>query len=64
MDLQEDQENNLVTATFELPGLTKENVQINIKDSVLNVSGEPTGPYQASAMRRAIPSTSTALSNS
>ncbi len=42
MDLHEDQENNLVTATFELLGLTKENIQINIKDSVLNVSGEPT----------------------
>ncbi|TFK79786.1 hypothetical protein K466DRAFT_533571, partial [Polyporus arcularius HHB13444] len=28
MDLHEDQEKNLVTATFELPGLSKENVQI------------------------------------
>ncbi|KAI0752177.1 HSP20-like chaperone [Fomes fomentarius] len=42
MDLHEDQENNLVTATFELPGLTKENVQVDVKDSVLNVSGEST----------------------
>ena len=42
MDLHEDQEKNLVTATFELPGLTKENVQIDVKDGVLGVSGEST----------------------
>ncbi|EJF58927.1 small heat shock protein [Dichomitus squalens] len=40
MDLHEDKEKNLVTATFELPGLTKENVSIDVRDSVLNVSGE------------------------
>ncbi|KAH9893953.1 HSP20-like chaperone [Cubamyces lactineus] len=42
MDLHEDQEKNLVTASFELPGLTKENVQIDVKDNVLTVSGEST----------------------
>ncbi|KAI0717765.1 small heat shock protein [Cerioporus squamosus] len=42
MDLHEDQDKNLVTATFELPGLTKENVQIDVKDHVLTVSGEST----------------------
>ncbi|CDO70441.1 hypothetical protein BN946_scf184999.g82 [Trametes cinnabarina] len=42
MDLHEDAEKNLVTATFELPGLTKENVQIDVKDNVLTVSGEST----------------------
>ena len=42
MDLHEDQDKNLVTATFELPGLTKENVQIDVKDNVLTVSGEST----------------------
>ena len=42
MDLHEDQDKNLVTATFELPGLTKENVQIDVKDGVLSVSGEST----------------------
>ncbi len=42
MDLHEDQEKNLVTATFELPGLSKENVQIDVKDNVLTVSGEST----------------------
>ncbi|KAI0742678.1 small heat shock protein [Daedaleopsis nitida] len=40
MDLHEDKDKNLVTATFELPGLTKENVQIDVKDNVLSVSGE------------------------
>ena len=42
MDLHEDQDKNLVTATFELPGLTKENVQIDVRDNVLTVSGEST----------------------
>ena len=40
MDLHEDREKNLVTATFELPGLAKENVQLDVKDNVLTVSGE------------------------
>ena len=42
MDLHEDREKNLVTATFELPGLSKENVQLDVKDNVLTVSGEST----------------------
>ena len=42
MDLHEDAEKNLVTAVFELPGLAKENVQIDVRDHVLNVSGEST----------------------
>ncbi|RPD60752.1 HSP20-like chaperone [Lentinus tigrinus ALCF2SS1-6] len=42
LDLHEDPEKNLVTATFELPGLSKENVQLNVKDNVLTVSGEST----------------------
>lgn len=40
MDLHEDREKNLVTATFELPGLSKEHVQLDVKDNVLIVSGE------------------------
>ncbi|KZV72599.1 small heat shock protein [Peniophora sp. CONT] len=40
MDVHEDKEKNLVTATFELPGLKKEDVQIDIHNSVLTVSGE------------------------
>ncbi|KAK7047173.1 hypothetical protein VNI00_006839 [Paramarasmius palmivorus] len=40
MDLHEDAEKNLVTATFELPGLKKEDVAIDIHDGRLTVSGE------------------------
>ena len=40
MDLHEDREKNLVTATFELPGLNKENVAIDMHNNVLTVSGE------------------------
>ena len=42
MDVHEDKEKNVVTATFELPGLAKENVQLDVKDNVLTVSGEST----------------------
>ena len=40
MDLHEDAEKNLVTATFELPGLKKEDVQIDVHNGRLTVSGE------------------------
>ncbi|EMD33200.1 hypothetical protein CERSUDRAFT_118253 [Gelatoporia subvermispora B] len=40
MDVHEDANANLVTATFELPGLTKENVQIDVHNNVLTISGE------------------------
>ncbi|KAG7089059.1 hypothetical protein E1B28_010769 [Marasmius oreades] len=40
MDLHEDTEKNTVTASFELPGLKKEDVQIDIHDGRLTVSGE------------------------
>ncbi|EMD32766.1 hypothetical protein CERSUDRAFT_26148, partial [Gelatoporia subvermispora B] len=40
LDLHEDTQANTVTATFELPGLNKENVNIDVRDGVLNVSGE------------------------
>ena len=40
MDLHEDTEKNLVTATFELPGLKKEDVSIDVNNNVLTVSGE------------------------
>jgi len=40
MDLHEDTQQNLVTATFELPGLNKENVSIDVHHGVLSVSGE------------------------
>ncbi|KAF9259385.1 HSP20-like chaperone [Marasmius fiardii PR-910] len=40
MDLHENAEKNTVTATFELPGLKKEDVQIDVRDGQLTVSGE------------------------
>ncbi|KNZ78397.1 Small heat shock protein C4 [Termitomyces sp. J132] len=40
MDLHEDSANNMVTATFELPGLKKENVAIDVHNGRLTVSGE------------------------
>ena len=40
MDVHEDNEKNIVTATFELPGLTKENVNLDVHNNVLTVSGE------------------------
>ena len=40
MDLHEDSESNTVTATFELPGLKKEDVHIDVHHGHLSVSGE------------------------
>ncbi|KAF8634194.1 hypothetical protein AX15_001009 [Amanita polypyramis BW_CC] len=40
MDLHENAEANTVTATFELPGIAKENVQIDVQNGRLNISGE------------------------
>ncbi|KAF8961393.1 small heat shock protein [Flammula alnicola] len=40
MDLHEDAEKNLVTATFELPGLVKDNVNIDVHSNRLTVSAE------------------------
>jgi HSP20 family protein len=40
MDLHEDAERNTVTATFELPGLNKDNVQIDVQNGRLSISGE------------------------
>jgi len=40
MDLHEDSAKNLVTASFELPGLQKEDINIDVHDSRLSVSGE------------------------
>ena len=38
--MHEDAEKNLVTATFELPGMSKDAVNIDVADNVLTVSGE------------------------
>ena len=40
MDLHEDAKNNVVTATFELPGLKKEDVQIDVHNGRLTITGE------------------------
>jgi len=40
MDLHENPETNLVTATFEFPGVAKENIQINVHNGKLTVSAE------------------------
>ncbi|KAI0789311.1 small heat shock protein [Abortiporus biennis] len=40
MDLHVDEKANTVTATFELPGLKKEDVHIDVLNNVLTVSGE------------------------
>lgn len=40
MDLYENKDGNIVTATFELPGLSKDNVQIDIQNGSLSISAE------------------------
>ncbi|EPQ50612.1 HSP20-like chaperone [Gloeophyllum trabeum ATCC 11539] len=40
MDVHEDAQKNIVTATFELPGLKKEDVQIDVHNNQLSISGE------------------------
>lgn len=38
--MHEDDKTNTVTATFELPGLKKEDVNIDVHNDVLTISGE------------------------
>lgn len=40
MDVHEDAEKNTVSATFELPGLKKDDVNIDVHNNVLTISGE------------------------
>ncbi|KAJ7445811.1 small heat shock protein [Mycena galericulata] len=40
MDLHEDDAANTVTATFELPGIKKEDVQIDVRNGRLSISAE------------------------
>ena len=40
IDVHEDAEKNVVTATFELPGLKKDDVAIDVHNNLLTVSGE------------------------
>jgi len=40
MDLHEDNEKNLVTASFEFPGVSKDNIQIDVQNGRLTVAAE------------------------
>lgn len=40
MDVHEDAEKNIVSASFELPGMKKEDVAIDVHNNLLTVSGE------------------------
>ena len=40
MDLHEDNQQNIVTATFEFPGVSKEGIQIDLHNGKLTVSAE------------------------
>jgi len=40
MDLHEDTEKNLVTASFEFPGISKEDIQIDVQHNKLTISAE------------------------
>ncbi len=40
MDVHEDARLNTLTATFELPGIQKEDINIDVHDNLLKVSGE------------------------
>ncbi|KAI9450944.1 small heat shock protein [Lactarius psammicola] len=40
MDIHHDDKSNTVCATFELPGLQKEDISIDVNNNILTVSGE------------------------
>lgn len=40
MDVWEDPDRNLVIATFELPGVSRDNIDIDVYDKRLTISGE------------------------
>jgi HSP20 family protein len=42
LDLHEDTEKNVITANFEFPGFSKDEVQINFQNGKLTVSAETT----------------------
>lgn len=46
MDIHESPDTKTVTATFELPGLRKEDVHIELHDDRITISGETTLPCQ------------------
>jgi HSP20 family protein len=40
LDIHEDKEKNIITATFELPGMKKEDISIEVHHDHLSISGE------------------------
>ena len=42
MDIRHDEKENTVTATFDLPGMQKEDVSIDVHNNILSVSGGTT----------------------
>jgi HSP20 family protein len=54
MDLHENAESNTVTASFELPGMKKEDVQIDAQNGWLSVSAESKMPETHDKDRYAI----------
>jgi len=44
MDLHEDTEKNLVTVSFEFPGISKDDIQIDVQHNKLTVSAETKQP--------------------
>ena len=40
VDVHEDKDKNLVTATFELPGINKQDVSIDVHNNHITISGE------------------------
>ncbi|KAI0071510.1 HSP20-like chaperone [Panus rudis PR-1116 ss-1] len=46
MDVHEDDKSNLVTAFFELPGVKKEDISIDVHNNILTVSGESKLPAE------------------
>jgi HSP20 family protein len=43
MDIRHDDKANTVTATFDLPGMQKKDVSIDIHNNILSVTGETKG---------------------
>jgi HSP20 family molecular chaperone IbpA len=46
VDIHEDTEKNLVTATFEFPGVSKDDAQLNFQNGKLTVSAETKKPEE------------------
>jgi len=54
LDLHENTEKNLVTASFEFPGVSKENIQIDVANGKLTVAAETKQSTEYSESRYAV----------